>query len=70
MFNMDQIWGIVRTVLTAVVAYAAGKGIIPANVVPAELVTAAMTIIVAIWSAVSKTETATLAKAAAIEAKT
>lgn len=64
--NMDQIWGIVRTILTAGVAYAAGKSWIPANVIPADLVAALMTIIVALFSVWGKTQAATVAKAAAI----
>lgn len=65
-FNMDQVWSLVRTILTAVVAYAAGKNWIPANVVPADLVAAIMTIVVAIIGIVTKTNAATVKKAAAI----
>lgn len=66
--NLDQIWGVVRTILTALVAYAAGKNWIPANVIPADLVAALMTLIVALWSVMGKTQAATLAKADAIKA--
>lgn len=64
--NVDQILGVFRTVLTAVIAYLAGKGLIPANIVPTELVAAIVTIAVAIWSFVDKTARATVSKAAAI----
>lgn len=64
--NMDQLWGIIRTILTAVISYAVAKGWIPTGVVPAELVASIMTIAVAIWSMLGKTQAATVAKAAAI----
>lgn len=64
--NMDQIWGVVRTILTALVAYAAGKNWIPANIIPADLVASIMTLVVAVWSIMDKTQAATVKKAAAI----
>jgi len=45
----DQITGVVRALLTALVAYLAGKGIIP-SADGADLIAAATTIIVAVWS--------------------
>lgn len=45
----DQIGGVVRAILTALVAYLAGKGIIPEGA-GADLIAAATTILVAIWS--------------------
>lgn len=64
--NSDQIWGVVRTILTALVAYAAGKNWIPSGVVPAELVSALMTIGAVVFSIMGKTQFATVSKAAAM----
>lgn len=64
--NMDQIWGLLRTGLTAVVAYLAGRGLIPANIVPADFVAAIVTLAMAVWSFLGKTTSATVSKAAAM----
>lgn len=64
--NMDQVWGVIRNILGALVGYAAGKNWIPSGVVPAELVAAIMTLITVVFSMLGKTQAATVAKAAAI----
>ena len=51
--SSDQIGGIVRAVLTAGVGYLAGKGYIGSDQASA-LVAAATTLVVAIWSVMSK----------------
>jgi hypothetical protein len=51
--NKDQVFGIVRTVAAAVGGFLAGKGYLDASTVEA-LAGAAATIVVAIWSVVSK----------------
>lgn len=64
--NTDQIWGIMRTLIAAVVAYAAAKEWIPLGFIPEELIAAIATVIVTLWSVFTKTTKATVEKAAAM----
>lgn len=52
--NSQEVGGVIRAIVTAVVCYAAGKGIIPADTDTAAIVAAITTIGVAVWSVVSK----------------
>mgnify|MGYP003650465495 CR=1 FL=1 len=49
MLTKEQVGGVVRALLTAVAGYAAGKGLIPVEGV-AELVSAGVVLVVAVWS--------------------
>lgn len=57
MFSKDQVFGIVRTIAAAGFGYLAGKGVIDGATVEA-LAGAVATIGVAVWSVISKRETA------------